>query len=161
MKTKVLFFVILVFVVVSLATTGLADKKQEEKDLQGKSLILKGLLQTKNEDLPPPRRNIFSPASVSSTPVLLPSVFKQGEEGPEGELTGAFFRTSIKLRYIGYVDSDQKTIALVIFEGQAMAVAEGEMIREGIKVEKITPSEVEIIGPDSEKRKFPLEGEER
>jgi flagellar basal body P-ring protein FlgI len=49
--------------------------------------------------------------------------------------------------------------ALIILEGQVMAVAEGEVVSEGIRIGKITPQELEVIMPDSTTRKFSLEGE--
>ncbi len=61
------------------------------------------------------------------------------------------------IKYIGYVVSCEKIVALIIIDGNALAVEKGETISEGAKVGEITPEEIEIIGPDSEKRKYSLE----
>lgn len=66
---------------------------------------------------------------------------------------------NINLRYIGFIRSSRKVIGLIILEGQVMAVAEGEVVSEGIRIGKVTAQEIEVIMPDSTTRKFPLEGE--
>ncbi|MCK4364290.1 MAG: hypothetical protein KAW85_05775, partial [Candidatus Aminicenantes bacterium] len=65
----------------------------------------------------------------------------------------------LNIRYIGYVISDDKMVALIVFEGDALAVESGEVISEGVKIGKITPEEIEIVGSDSQKRRYYLEGE--
>jgi hypothetical protein len=69
---------------------------------------------------------------------------------------------SVDLRFIGYVDSPRtrKIIGLVIFQGQARAVVEGEVISEGVRIGKIGREEIEVVLPDSSTRTFSLEGEE-
>ena len=64
------------------------------------------------------------------------------------------------IRYIGYITSSHKIVALIIFEGEALAVEEGEKISSDIKIGKISLKEIEIIGPESKKRKYSIEGEE-
>ncbi len=69
---------------------------------------------------------------------------------------------NINLRYIGFIEytkSSQKITALIILEGQPMAVVEGEVVFEGMRIGKISPQELEVIMPDSTTRKFSLEGE--
>ena len=66
---------------------------------------------------------------------------------------------ALNIRYIGYIVFGEKIVALIIIDGNALAVEKGEMINERIKVGKITPDEIEIMGPDSKKRKYSLEGE--
>jgi hypothetical protein len=51
-------------------------------------------------------------------------------------------------------------IALVIFEGQAMAVSEGEEVLPGVKVEKVAPDRIDLIGRDAKRSSFPLQGEQ-
>ena len=67
---------------------------------------------------------------------------------------------SISLRYIGYVGSMEKTVALVIFEGLALAVKKGDMVSDSFEVLNITRKEIEFAGRDSITRKVSLEGEE-
>jgi hypothetical protein len=128
---------------------------------EAKSLIRLDLLRLQRTEARLPKRNIFAPRSHSSPPLSL-----KGQEGigPEAAetLSGkqqerpAF---NVNLRYIGYIESPGRMIALIILEGQALAVAEGEVVSEGIRIGKISPTEIEIIMPDSTNRKFSLEGE--
>ena len=68
-------------------------------------------------------------------------------------------RNIFGLRYIGYVKSGQKITALILFEGEALAVDVGEEIAEDVSISKITLENITMIGPDQEPRTFPLEGE--
>ncbi len=65
----------------------------------------------------------------------------------------------MSLRYIGYIDTGERIVALIIYEGEAMAVEEGEMISEQFKVGKVTRDKLDIIGPGEEIKEFSLEGE--
>ena len=152
-----LFFLSIVFFLSSL----LPDF--QPKAIQGKkeqSLVRKDLLLRKERKLETPKRNIFSPKSSLRGEFISESqevgANPLGMEASSKEDEG---QTAITIRYIGYIDSPQKIIGLIIFENEALAVEEGELLRMGIKVGKITPGEIEIIGPDSARRKFSLEGE--
>ena len=48
----------------------------------------------------------------------------------------------------------------MIFQGQARAVVEGEVISEGVRVVKIGREQIEVALPDGSTRTFSLEGEE-
>lgn len=137
-------------------------KKPKEKEI--KSLIRKELLLKERKKLEPPRRIIFSPRS-SGPPETQADAFRIGqnppESSPETPSTLSENRSLVpsNIRYIGYIHSEDKIVGLIIFEGNASAVEEGEMISAGVKIGKITLEEIEIIGPDSEIRKYSLEGE--
>jgi hypothetical protein len=141
-----------------------SPKKNDQIPME-KSLIREDLLKTKEGDLGSPRRNIFSlqPASTSASLTAdVPSRAVGVQGNPRG--VGAPDQkeapvVEIRLTYIGYINSREKIIGLVIYGGEALAVKEGEVIGEGIKVGKIAHKEIEIIGPDSTTRKYPLEGE--
>jgi hypothetical protein len=163
------FFLVILWAGLCLATKGeevevkQAAKKISE-DVAGRNLIRKDLLFEKKEKLSPPRRNIFSPQAVSVAQAESPldaagvsqkTPFPSGEDS-EGDSEG----TKPDLRYLGYVKSGQKITALIFFEGEALAVVEDEMIREGIRIGKVTSEEIELIGADSQKWKYSLEGEE-
>jgi hypothetical protein len=125
----------------------------------------------------PPKRNIFSPrtgpagrpdplGAASPGGVGLPSsgfgaaaAASAAQTAAEPAAAPVF---SIDLRYIGFVDSQKtrKIIGLVVYQGQARAVVEGEAISEGIRIGKIARDKIEVILPDSSTRAFPLEGEE-
>lgn len=155
MKEKSILLVLL-WILLSVL---LSSFSQEGKPLP--PLIRKDLLGGNKGGFLFPKRNIFSP-------------FIRGEEGssafqgqlgasktPERE-AGEVEETSslaFQLTYVGYIQSPQKMIGLIILDGQVLAVSSGEMVREGYTVGNITPEEIEIICPDSEKRKFSLQGE--
>jgi hypothetical protein len=137
----------------------------------GKSnLIRMDLLRLSQGESRPFQRNIFAPgpaygapspsgapvSQVSSERQVSPEFQPQGEEVRTEVVTPAF---SVNLRYVGFIVSARRLIALVILEEQALAVAEGEVVREGVRIGKISVDEIEVILPDSSTRKFPLEGE--
>ncbi|MDH7513375.1 MAG: hypothetical protein QHH14_10565 [Clostridiales bacterium] len=127
---------------------------------EAKSLIRMDLLQSKKTEAGPPQRNIFAPRARFHSPIPLDvqqNVSQNESEtfyGKEGRPT-----LIVNIRYIGFIESPKKIIALIIFEGKAMAVAEGEVLSEGVRVGGISPTEIEVIMPDSTTRKFSLEGE--
>jgi hypothetical protein len=143
-----------------------AEKASGEREK--KSLIRKDLLQIQRGEIGLPKRNIFSPQSSSRIPLQTSFEASQKSqlslEEEQKEAQGKEAQTpptiNINLRYIGFVESPQKKIVgLIILEGQAIAVAEGEVVSGGIRIGKITAQEIEIIMPDSTTRKFSLEGE--
>jgi hypothetical protein len=135
------------------------QEKEAERD-EKKSLIKKELLVRKKQKLSPTRRNIFSLQRTESreTGVLpnntqpiqkkTPSII---EEEPSG--------LPMHVRYIGHIRSGLKIVALIILEDTALAVEKGEMISEGVQIGDVTPEYIEIIGPDSVRKKYTLEGE--
>jgi hypothetical protein len=133
-----------------------------------KSLIRKDLLQVNKQDAAPPLRNIFAPRSGSGRPAgtALPGKPVPEVDLPEADETAAADETAeappaltVNLRYIGYIESPHRLVALVIFEGLAIAVVEGDAVGEGIRIGKVTNRQVEVILPDSSTRTFLLEGE--
>ena len=65
----------------------------------------------------------------------------------------------LNLRYLGYVLSGRKTVGLIVFGGEALAVVEGDVITEGYTIGRVSPEEIEVLGPDQEPLMFSLEGE--
>lgn len=154
----------ILFFCLSLLSGEELEKKQEEGKKQGEfpSFIRKDLLVRPERRLQPPRRNIFMPSRsspVEEDPGYAGQKINLGRSGldiqdKEEKQAGPV----LNLRYLGYVQSAGKLVALIVFEGQLLAVEKGEMISEGVKVGEISPEEIEIIGPDSLSRKFSLEG---
>jgi hypothetical protein len=140
------------------------DSKRISEDVGGESLIRKDLLIGKKEKLSPPRRNIFSPHAVSKTQAeSLPEEVKASQQTPSEsreDSEGYSEGTKPDLNYLGYVKSGQKIIALIIWEGEALAVIENEMISTEIRVGKVTSEEIELESASSQKWKYSLEGEE-
>ncbi len=138
-------------------------------------LVRMDLLEPRPSTTAAPGRNIFAPqAAQPGRPVsvapgnLLTGGPPAGGLGEAAVVPGAPSEAaapsafSIDLRFIGYVDSPKtrKIIGLVIFQGQARAVVEGEVISEGVRIGKIGREEIEVVLPDASTRTFSLEGEE-
>jgi hypothetical protein len=137
------------------------EEKLQKKGLE-KGLIRKDLLLREKMELGNPVRNIFTLGrSVSREIERNPVKLRQNQQ-QNPTLPGKYEASSslpLNVRYIGYVISDDKMVALIVFEGEALAVESGEVISEGVKIGKITPEEIEIVGSDSQKRRYVLEGE--
>jgi len=141
-------------------------QKKTNKEFKHQSLVRIDLLRKKIVKLKPPERNIFKPDKRRSPSVMGGDIGPiQGIPNEELPIDGIDRKkaasNSISLRYIGYVGSMEKTVALVIFEGQALAVKKGDMVLDNFKVLNITRKEIEFAGRDSITRKVSLEGEER
>ena len=157
-----MIILLIVFLSVVFCLAGYEEKKTDEKpDIKTKkSLIRKDLLTIKKDAPKRPRRNIFSPRgeaiSEEDVATLISSRDFEEQESSAEEETPFF---TMSLRYIGYIDAGERIVALIIYEGEAMAVEEGEMINEQFKVGKVTRDKLDIIGPGEEIKEFPLEGE--
>jgi hypothetical protein len=141
-------------------------QKETNKEFKSQRLVRKDLLSKKIVKLKPPERNIFKPDKRRKPSGMVGDVgLVQGipkEELPtEKTDKNKAASDSMSLRYIGYVGSLEKTVGIVIFKDQALAVKKGDMILDAIKVLNITRKEIEFAGRDSITRKVSLEGEER
>jgi hypothetical protein len=112
-----------------------------------------------------PLRSIFSPGRAVGTPESAQE--PEVPETPAGEDPGLeappetpLGRPALDLTYVGYVRSGRKIVALVISEGQAVAVAEGEDVVPGLKVERIGLDRIDVIGPDGKRTSVPIQGEQ-
>ena len=65
----------------------------------------------------------------------------------------------MNVRYIGYVRSEGKIVALIFFRGIAFAVEKGEFLEEQIKVEEVTVEEIVLTLGGFQPLKFAIEGE--
>lgn len=161
MRNKIFIAYILFFCFLCLSSLSLAQERNSEQDSEKevRSLIRKDLLQIKREDPKLPGRNIFTPQSRRMSEEVVQSfeISPDLRQEASAEVKDSSF--SLILRYIGYIDSGQKMVALIIFEGEAIAVQKGEKISEQYTVEEITTEYIEIIGPGGEKKQIPLEGE--
>ena len=132
----------------------------------------------------PVRRDVFSPSSGAAAPlegIGLPSLSAQAQQntarrgagglpgapasaaeaGPgSGALSGEAPVYIPSIRYIGYVDFGGKFTALVIAEGQPLAVEEGEELLPGFHVAAITAELIEIADSSGTKRPYLREGEQ-
>lgn len=136
-----------------------------QKDIESKSLIRKDLLETSNRKLLPPKRNIFTQqrTNLGAEGSAFPGADRsQSPQGVQSQTDERVKNEEIfsDLIYIGYVNSEQRVVALIVFMGRTYAVESGDILEGGINIGEITPDDVEISGPDSQSRKVKLEGEE-
>ena len=166
---KILFGTTLALFVLLNSLAQNVSPDQEENPEQQSSFIRRDLLSRPGaeEDLQPPIRNIFSPhrpgspgqgRDFSGINPTDPSADTTAEEMDAEEED---FVETIDIRYIGYIRSQARTVALIFFEGEAMAVKNGEIIGEDVRIVQITPSEIQYTGPDSLPKTVSLEGEDR
>ncbi|NIO48085.1 MAG: hypothetical protein GTN73_01405 [Candidatus Aminicenantes bacterium] len=141
------------------------EEKLQNKGLEKggeRSLIRKDLLSREKVELGSTVRNIFTLRRSVSREIERNQVILQQNQQQHPTLPGTYEASPslpVNIRYIGYVISDDKMVALIVLEGNALAVERGEVISEGVKIGKITPEEIEIVGSDSQKRRYYLEGE--
>jgi hypothetical protein len=125
-------------------------------------IIRLDLLAAAGEEGLSPSRDIFVPKPAVSVPAVMDHSDLSGlplAESRFPEVGGVSYRQSVHLTYTGYVSSGSFYIALIVYQGQPMAVAEGEEIGPGIRIVRITPDKLEIAEPDSEVKAFPIEGD--
>jgi len=128
-------------------------------------LVRKDLLAALRSAAAPVRRDLFLPQELGSDalnamPVVLggairPGIVPAGENPVEGEAPPP------TVRYVGFVRAQGRFLALVLVDGQAAALAEGETAGSAGKVVKITAAEIEIQGAEGKSLKFALEGERK
>jgi hypothetical protein len=164
-KTRILISALFFLAVFICAETRQEARKTAPQNAKEQtSLVRKDLLQTARKQLSSPLRNIFTRQSIRSSREgsgdlgadqrLLSgrTPLQAGSESQNAE-------TSINVKYIGYVHSEKKVIALIILSGETYAVESGDLLEGGMHIGEITPDDIEIIGPDSESNKVKLEGE--
>ncbi|MFQ6037859.1 MAG: hypothetical protein ACE5LV_04505 [Candidatus Aminicenantales bacterium] len=164
MKARVvsLFLTGLWLAVASSASALALQQAKAQSQKKSPPLVRKDLLASRKKNLKPPLRNIFTrargsllkketlgfnPAANASSPSEEPSL-----DEPTAPLP-------LNIRYIGYVESGERVIALVLFEGNAVAVETGDILGTGLTVGTIAPDEIEIVRPDASVEKVRLEGE--
>ena len=163
MKNSLVGLLLAVFAVIFLQAQPQQEtpkKDKTRKAIPRVSFIRMDLLRVEKKPLPPAPRSIFI-AGRSRYPNIDTARLQEEIERIEeaGGIQREHSEEYLDLRYIGFVRSGQRMVALVIFQGEALAVAEGELIAEGITVKKIEVEEIEVVGPDSKSSTFLLEGE--
>jgi hypothetical protein len=150
------------------AQTEPQPKPQTAAIKEVKSLIRKDLLGGGKPAAAAPKRNIFAPNARANRPgpgrtMAIPQPMSNSPEADDPEATDQAPAPppvmAVNLRYIGFIVSPRRLVALVNFEGRAIAVVEGEIIGEGIRIGRVTQKEIEVVLPDSSTRTFSLEGE--
>jgi hypothetical protein len=101
----------------------------------------------------PPLRDIFRP-KAARTPVPRPTARPASAKKPAAPPPEAAAGFALDLTYIGSVGVSGRTMALVLRGGQTVSVAEGDEILPGYRVVRITPEEIVVEGPNSERKTF-------
>jgi hypothetical protein len=164
-KAWVLVSAILFFAVFVCAGSRQEAQESTPRKAKGQtSLVRKDLLQPTRKQLSPPLRNIFTRQRISSSGEGSEYFGEEQRLSPRGTPFQAVSENqnaeiSINVKYIGYVNSEKRVIALIILNGETYAVESGDMLEGGVHIGEITPDDIEVIGPDSESNKVKLEGE--
>jgi hypothetical protein len=127
-------------------------------------LVRVDLLSKASAEIVPPRRDIFraQPAFAPPGPGSLPQVTEPVPPPAEEDKAPdeAVPEPGLDLTYVGYISSAHRIVALVVVGGQAQAVAEGEEVVPGVKIEKVSRDKISLLGPGSKRTVVPLQGEE-
>jgi hypothetical protein len=167
MSNKYLWIV--AFVIVACCVSPFYPQDQEKRQKpestsdRADSFIRMDLLTGEKKPMPPPKRNIFTQKSAAVFEDLSPEeIIEKTDEvmsTPNSSTQEENAISSLNLRYLGYVFSGRKIVGLIVFGGEALAVVEGDLITEGFTIGRISPDEIEVLGPDREPMTFALEGE--
>jgi len=133
------------------------------------SFIKMDLLRRKTERPKKPVRNLFLPGRSLSSEMSADRGFTENmteelQQDQEMEPGASVFPQSqlqgLDLRFLGYVFSGEKIVALVQYQGEALALEKGDRLDEQFRITEITRTEITILGPDSRPYVFFLEGEQ-
>lgn len=149
----------------SLLFGGVKQEPQNADSVKtdGASFIRMDLLSAEKRPMPRSVRNIFTVGRSSAVENISPEAIEEkrqemrNSQNPRSQEENSVL--TLNLRYLGYVFSRQKIVGLIVFEGEALAVVQGESLTEDFTVGRISPEEIEILGPDSKPMMFAIEGE--
>jgi len=155
-----------VFFLALAIVPGKAQEKPRQAETKLQGLIRMEWLRADVPPPSPPKRDIFSaragyaPVPAEAAADLSPTRRPGTEKEEENALQAA---SGLDLRYFGYSfnPARKKIVGLVLLNGQAVAVEEGETPVSGFKITAITRKAVEIVGPDGKILTFALQGGER
>jgi len=162
---------VLAAAVLALGQAKPARTKKTDPDMVTGRLLRMDLLERNEGPFVGAKRDPFIPGpfipASSGTPMpgsragfqpTLPAPgIRPGMEADEGALA----EPVVNVRYVGFIQGKERLLALVLFNGQAVAVAAGETLGDIWKVARINAVEIEIQGPDGVPLKFALEGERK
>lgn len=138
------------------------NRKQYSK-VKTERLVRMDLIESIKKDFEPPLRNIFTFQHYSQGDA---SEGKEEESftqisGESRDRRESQNRTDFFLEYVGYIKSKDKMVALIIFQGRALAVQEGELLEDGSVVALVSEESIEVTGTSSQKSTFYLKEENR
>jgi hypothetical protein len=134
----------------------------EASSMPKSRLIKIDLLSQERPGLRLPGRNIFLPISLQPAREELDS-----DEWPIEDIQDPAGHTglepdalsSFELRYLGYVRSGESIVALVVFNGEVLAVKAGDVLSYSVRVLDITLDEITVTVDDSSSESFSIEGD--
>ncbi|HQO76557.1 MAG TPA: hypothetical protein PLB50_07735 [Candidatus Saccharicenans sp.] len=132
------------------------------------SLVKKNLLPSLDPALATARRDLFRPSSLMAENRVLDNEEEMADDemmpdrltawqsagGFQTDQSNTSLLESLDFIYSGLIFSGQKSLALILIDGQALALAEGEEIIPGLRLDKITPEEVLIRDNQGNSRKI-------
>jgi hypothetical protein len=143
-----------------------ASKQAASKAERPAALIRRDLLAAPRPEPAASRRDLFLPGAATPVAADAGRPTPAGSGSAPGAIPGTLGAASaaqsaddLQIRYVGYVQSDRGTIALVIIDSLPLAVAEGEDVRPGWRIAKIAPDRLEVAGPDGVLKPVLREGE--
>ncbi|MFW6159735.1 MAG: hypothetical protein ACOC57_01170 [Acidobacteriota bacterium] len=139
-----------------------AQKHKEQSKVKTERLIRMDLIELINKDFKPPLRNIFT--FQPDTEEGLSSLGQEREAVTQrSEISGVNRENQNQLNlffeYVGYVKSKDKIVALIIFQGTAVAVQEGDLLEDGSVVALVSEESLEVTGTSGQKHTFYLKEE--
>jgi len=121
------------------------------------SLIRKDLLGRGRPADVRPRRNIFIRNGGPASEAPPADVSRPIPEPPVSPAQPAAVEPDI--RFVGCVVTARKAVAIVLVEGQALAVAEGDRLAEVFTVQKISPEALALVDDQGQTRTISIRGE--
>lgn len=123
-------------------------------------LVRRDLIRTASPAFPEIKRDLFSTArfSASFASGLPQEMMPAGNRPPDGEPAPP---PPAVVRYVGYIKyaAEGKPVALVLINGEAWAVSEGEPVGNGWTAVRVTEKEVELRNPEGKNLVFLYQGE--
>lgn len=158
---SIVFFCALFLIVQAVSSVRSQETEGSEPLREQMRLVRMDLLVVPERTLERSQRNIFTVRMSGGVDAEMNNALRNREniESNPAALQDEQARFSVNIRYMGYVKSGLKITALIVFEGEALAVDKGEMIALDLQIAEISTEEIQVIGPDRAKLTFPLEGD--
>lgn len=116
------------------------DKNPEEvQPVEVSSFLRKDLLPRLDPGLASVKRNPFRPVSSGSSGA---SASRRRAQRSQEEVKTVSILESLYITCLGLVKSENKTVALIQVDGQALSLGEGEELVPGIRLVRITSEEI-------------------
>ena len=157
----IVFFCALFLIVQAVSPVRSQEAEGSEPLREQMRLVRMDLLVVPERKLERSQRNIFTVRMSGGVDAEMNNALRNMKniESNPAALQDEQARFSVNIRYMGYVKSGVKITALIVFEGEALAVDKGEMIALDLQIAEISTEEIQVIGPDRAMLTFALEGD--